>query len=308
MTKVIVTGAAGFLGRHVLTALQDRGYEVHAFTRATAPAGVPGQVRWHRVDLLDRAVSRAAFEQVRAEGLIHLAWETAHGRYWTSPENLDWTAASLHLLQDFRECGGRRVVIAGSSAEYDWSAPSPLDEQSTPLLPASLYGHCRNALREIVEAWAPSSGVSWAWGRIFNLYGPFEKPDRLVPRVIRVLEEGRTLAFDDGSLVRDFLYVADASDAFAALYSSCVEGAVNIASGTPAAVREVVAGLAASLGRSQQVDFGALPIPEDAPKRLVASVERLHREVGWSASRTLGDGLRETCNWWRSGSARVAQC
>lgn len=307
MSSVIVTGASGFLGRPLLAALLDRGCNVHAFGRNAAPANLSARVRWHQVDLSDRAMTRAALGNIRADGLIHLAWETTHGAYWQSPKNLDWTAATLHLLMDFRGSGGRRAVIAGSSAEYDWTLPSPLDESATPLRPASLYGHSKNALREIVEAWAPAASISCAWGRIFNIFGPFEQPERLVPRVIRTLLEGRKLAFDDGSLVRDFLHAADAADAFAALYASSVEGAVNIASGEPATVREVVSEIAECLGSRGLVEFGALPAQADAPKRIVAAVERLRKQVGWSPKGTLRGRLRETCDWWKSEATTLAR-
>jgi len=305
MSSVVITGAGGFLGRHLLAALLRRGFMVHALGRGAVLQTLPAQVRWHRVDLLNRTSTRAVLGSIRADGLIHLAWETAHGGYWQSAKNLDWTAASLNLLLDFQGSGGRRAVIAGSSAEYDWSGASALDEERTPLRPASLYGHSKNALREIFEAWAPQAGLSWAWGRIFNIYGPFENPERLVPRTIRTLQDGRKLAFDNGVLVRDFLHVEDAADAFAALYASNWVGAVNIASGEPVAVKDVVSRIAECIGRPELVEYGALMAPTDAPARLVASVGRLRDAVGWSPQGRLGDRLRETCEWWQSAVASI---
>jgi nucleoside-diphosphate-sugar epimerase len=306
MSSVVVTGAGGFLARPLLAALLRRGCSVHALGRSAPPPGLPAQVHWHRVDLFDRAAIREALGSIRAGGLIHLAWETAHGRYWQSSKNLEWTAASLYLLLDFQDSGGRRAVIAGSSAEYDWTGASALDEELTPLRPASLYGHSKNALREVIEAWAPQAGISWAWGRIFNIYGPFENPERLVPRAIRTLQDGRKFAFDDGALVRDFLHVDDAADAFASLYASNCEGAVNIGSGEPVTIRDVVNGIAECIGQPDLVDYGALPAPADAPSRLVASVGRLRSSVGWSPQGRLRDRLRETCEWWKSNARRTA--
>jgi len=300
MSIVAVTGASGFLGRQVVERLLACGHEVHALGRRGAQAHERAGVRGHRVDLFDPAATRDALDAARAEGLVHLAWETGHGDYWSNPSNRGWIEASLRLVRDFRECGGRRAVFAGSSAEYDWSAAAALDEDRSPLRPISLYGRCKNELRERLEAWAPGAGVSWAWGRIFNMYGPFEKPERLVPRVIRALDEGRTLPFDDAALVRDFIHVEDAADAFAALYESEVQGVVNIASGDAVAVRELIGIIEALLERPGKVQFGAIRGPSDAPDRVVASVRRLRREVGWSPRRNLQEGLRETCEWWRS--------
>lgn len=299
MSRIVVTGARGFLGRHAVAALLRRGYEVHGLGRGDASPGIPGRVTWHSVDLMDRDRVRAVLEPLRAEGLIHFAWTTRHGEYWSSPENLDWVAASLGLFRRFREFGGQRIVVAGSSAEYDWSARSPFDEATTPLRPASLYGTCKNCLREMTEAWATACGVSWAWGRLFNIFGPFEPAERLVPRVLNGLQAGRELPFDDGSSVRDFLHVADAGEAFAALYASGFQGVVNVASGVPLTVREMVTEIARELDQAERVKFGAIAAARDAPAILTASVTRIRNATGWAPALGLREAVHDTCLWWR---------
>ncbi|MBB2963149.1 NAD-dependent epimerase/dehydratase family protein [Methylobacterium sp. R2-1] len=117
MKRVLVTGAAGFVGRPAVAALVARGFEVHAIGR-TAPEGAHA---FHAADLLDPSQRRAAVQKAGASHLLHLAWVTTPGRYWQAPENLDWTAASLDLVRMFREAGGTRTVVAGTCAEYDWT-------------------------------------------------------------------------------------------------------------------------------------------------------------------------------------------
>ena len=114
MSRILLTGATGFIGRHVLPRLKG---EVHAVTTRPPPAG--DSVRWHRADLLSSAEIVA---EVRPEVLVHLAWYVEPGRYWTAPENIQWVEASLALLRAFAGAGGRRAVVAGTSAEYDWHA------------------------------------------------------------------------------------------------------------------------------------------------------------------------------------------
>jgi len=302
MSRVFVTGGSGFLGRHILASLVQRGFEVHALTRTVASHEASDVLRWHNADLRDRSSVKALLEQLRPEGLMHLAWTTAHGAYWSSPDNLDWTAMSIQLMRDFLDVGGKRVVLAGSSAEYDWSSGSPLEEGCTPLRPDSLYGNCKNALRQIVEAWAPAAGLTWAWGRIFNIFGPHENAERLVPKVIRTLIEGKELPFDDGSAMRDFLDVRDAADAFAALYASNVQGALNIASGVPVSVRHLVQIIAKTLGKENNVAFGAVPNHQNQPLSVVAAVKRLHGEVRWTPNVSLTEGVKTACDWWQSNA------
>ena len=129
-------------------------------------------------------------------------------------------------------------------------------------------------------------------------------PVRLLPKVMRTLIEGKSLPFDDGRLVRDFLHVADAGDAFGALFASEVQGAVNVASGEPVAIREVVTTIASALGATGQLAFDAQPAPAGQPARVVAATARLRDEVGWQPAAGLAQRLGETCAWWRAQSAR----
>ena len=111
---------------------------------------------------------------------------------------------------------------------------------------------------------------------------------------------GKPLPFDDGLLLRDFLHVADAGDAFAALLASEVQGPVNIASGQPTSIRDLVSMIANHLDALELVSFGAIPVQAAQPARVVASVARLRDEVGWQPPADLAQRVQETCDWWRA--------
>src|SRR5258708_4086554 len=134
--RVLVTGASGFIGRHCLPYLLEAGHEVHAVART--PLKISGPV-WHSADLLSPGASSRLISSVKPTAVLHLAWYTAHGEYWSSSENLRWVQASLELIQATAAAKCKRLVAAGTSAEYDWSA-GVCSETLTPLLPASLYG------------------------------------------------------------------------------------------------------------------------------------------------------------------------
>ena len=118
-SKILLTGASGFLGRHILCRLQNLGHDVVVVGRSRPTQGFDGD--WRAVDLLDTPNLQAALRGLGASHLLHLAWYTEHGRYWSSSENLRWVDASLRLLQAFAAQGGRHALLAGSCAEYDWS-------------------------------------------------------------------------------------------------------------------------------------------------------------------------------------------
>src|SRR6266404_7111693 len=152
MKKLLLTGASGFIGRHCLSALAPRDYEVHAVSskERAGDSTFPG-VDWHQVNLLDRAQVSRLLEQLRPTHLLHCAWCAVPGGFWTAPENFGWLEASLHLLQTFAASGGQRVVGVGTCAEYDWRG-GYCSEQDTPLNPITTYGICKHALQLMLDA------------------------------------------------------------------------------------------------------------------------------------------------------------
>jgi nucleoside-diphosphate-sugar epimerase len=297
VSRVVVTGATGFIGRGTLQPLIDAGMEVHAVTSRGPLADAPAGVHWHVADLL----TDGAAEQVAAIGathLLHLAWYAEPGRFWRSPVNLDWVAASLALVRAFAEAGGQRLVLAGSCAEYEWSDDTLCVEDRTPTRPATLYGAAKDGLRRIAEAYAEETGVSLAWGRVFFVFGPHEHPARLAGSVAGALVAGEEALCSHGEQVRDFLYAPELATAFAALLRSDVTGPVNMASGEAVALRELIDALAAAAGRRDLVRLGARPSPPE-PGRLAADVTRLRDEVGWAPSLSLQEAAARTVAWWR---------
>jgi len=295
MKRVLVTGAAGFIGRYCLSPLIACNYEVHCADLTLPQEDNPG-VHWHVADLLNPQQVQEVMAQVRPTHLLHLAWYTKHKEYWHSLENLRWIQASLDLLQQFYKYGGRRIVVAGTCAEYDWRY-GYCSENVTPLSPATLYGICKHSLQTILTAFAEQTGLSAAWGRIFFLYGPNEHPDRLVSSVIRSLLKNETARCSHGNQIRDFLYVEDVADAFVALLDSEVFGTVNIASGEPRKLKRIIYNIADKLNKYKLIELNALPVSADEAKVLIADISRLTTDVGWSPKLNLDQGLDLTINW-----------
>jgi nucleoside-diphosphate-sugar epimerase len=300
MKRVLVTGASGFIGQHCLLPLLRDNYEVHA----TFWSGKAGQkdclsaVQWHQVDLLDPQQLKGLLASIKPTHLLHLAWYAKPGNYWTSPENLNWVQGSLRLLQTFAEGGGQRAVIAGTCAEYDWNYGYCV-ENLTPLAPSTLYGACKYALQLIAHAFADQANLRVAWGHIFFLYGPHEYFNRLIPSVVRSLLASTPARCSHGNQVRDFLYVQDVADAFIALLNSEVTGSINIASGQPVALKEIIYRIAAHFSRPDLIQLGTIPASPGEPPLLVADTRRLRDEVKWQPNYNIELGLAQTIEWWR---------
>jgi nucleoside-diphosphate-sugar epimerase len=292
MSRVLVTGAGGFIGRPACALLRERGFEVIDVGSPTSTETT------YQVDLLDARAVDELVEKAAATHLLHLAWITTP-QYWTALENVRWTAGSLHLVDAFRRRGGQRCVVAGTCAEYDWSYSRCIEDE-TPTTPATLYGTAKHALRLLLAAYAAQSGLSFAWGRVFFAYGPGERQARLVPTVIRGLVAGERVPCTQGTQRRDFLFVDDVADAFATIVASSVTGAINIGSGTAFSLRELVERIADKLDGRERLEFGALPIRDDDPPELVADVSKLTSEVGWHPRISLDVGITRTIDWWRA--------
>jgi nucleoside-diphosphate-sugar epimerase len=299
--RVLLTGAAGFIGAHCVRPLIDRGYEVHAVSRVPRAALGSGAV-WHVTDLLQPGVAQELVERVRPTHLLHLAWFVVPGKLITAPENFDWVSASLELVQRFADAGGARVCISGSGYEYDW-AHGYCTEGLTPCVPDTVYGACKHALHEMVRTFAAGRGLSDAWARVFFLYGPNEHPERLVSSVIRSLLRGQPARCSHGKQIRDYLHVQDVADGLVAVLDSEVRDAVNISSGEATTLRDITQTIGRLTGRPELVQLGAVPArANDAP--LVVGSNARAAALGWRPQYDLECGLKQTIEWWRGEDRR----
>jgi nucleoside-diphosphate-sugar epimerase len=312
--RVLVTGAGGFIGSASIAPLVAAGYEVHTVFSPGSGARSRAVIRdsrviERRVDLLDAVAIEALIDAVRPSHLLHFAWIATPGIYWRSADNERWLSASQTLLQSFERHGGRRAVVAGSCAEYDWSRVGICHETASPLATdaATPYAASKLKLEHWLDGFAAARGLSSGWGRIFFQYGPGEPRERLVASVIVALLGGREALCTHGRQIRSFLHVADVGAAFAALLDSEVRGAVNIGSAERISIAELLERLAGYLGRPDLLKLGARPAPADEPAVLLPDTSRLREEVRFQPAWTLDAGLADAVRWWRDTLAGEAR-
>lgn len=289
--KVLLTGASGYLGRHVLKALEMQGIETVCAQHMTTVDYQTGEVLF--ADLLSPDGPLELAANAKATHLLHLAWYVEQGKYWNSQKNFEWVQASIRLIDAFCRQGGKHVVVAGTCAEYDWDYGF-MQEGVTPYKPHTPYGVCKNATRQLLQSMCDLHNVRLAWGHVFFPFGIDESLGRLIPSLIQVFR-GQIPAFGvNNEAIRGMLPVTDAALAFIRLLQHPqAYGAYNICSGIPTRIGEIVELIANELHADPSVVLNLPSSRSRDPAFLLGNNQRL-RSIGWSMEGSLKKCLQQT--------------
>ncbi|MBI4356143.1 MAG: NAD-dependent epimerase/dehydratase family protein [Candidatus Omnitrophica bacterium] len=301
--RVLVTGAAGFLASHVVRRLLASGAEVHGWVRPTTDAWRLAEMRsrltLHQVDLREADQVRQAVDRIRPSVCFHLA------AYGLSARQHDWDEAvrtnvlgTTHLLQALGAGGCQRLVYTTTCHEYASKAEA-LNEED-PVAPLELYGSTKAAATAVVRAWASGVGLPTVVLRLFGVYGPYDGTNKLIPNTITALLSRQVAAVSPCEVVRDYTYVDDIVEGILRSAEASLSGVVtiNLGSGQPVSLRQLVEAIAAQLGG--RVEFGAIPPRAGEAQSLWADVRRAETLLHWRATVSWEDGLRRTIAWFRT--------
>lgn len=285
MKKVLVTGASGLIGSAAVPFLKERGFEIYALS--TKRSGTADGVCWLKADLFDQKAVEDILDRVRPEFLLHLAWQST-GKF-DDNSNYEFLTASVNLLRAFADQGGKRVVMAGTYAEYGYH--EGVLEESRPAEPINAYSRCKAFLCEVAQDFCSRNGVSFGWARIFSVYGRERDPRRLTADVINHLNRNETVTIRSGSLIRDYIYVKDAGGALACLLDGKTEGIVNICTGKGTSIHDYVMTIARAMHKENLVRFEEQSSSQQAV--VVGDSTRLNLEAGFSPAWTMEDAVKE---------------
>jgi UDP-glucose 4-epimerase len=289
--KILVTGASGFIGTHLIRALLDRGYDVYGVSRSQ-PKVSDSRLRFESVDLTDSGSVRKTFESIRPDLVYHLA------SYAQGERNLELVlptftgelTTSINVLTSATEFKTRRVVMAGSLEESDSSE-----------VPSSPYAAAKMATRLYAKMFYELYKLPIVFTRIFMVYGPGQSSKKLISHSIATLLRGETLKIGSPDRRVDWIYIKDVvAGLLAVAETPGIEGtSVDLGSGELVDIRYLVNRLREIINPEATIEFGALP-PRTGEVVRVADAEAAYKATGFRTKVALTSGLFRTVEEFRN--------
>lgn len=281
MTRVLLTGATGFVGQHLVAALLERGCQVRAVARREAPARqLPwfGQVEFVSADIHSPDSDVAAL-CAGVDALVHLAWPGLpnYQGLFHLEHNL---MADYAFIKRVVEAGVGQVQVTGTCFEYGLQS-GPLGEDLA-CHPANAYGLAKHSLHRFLDSLRQHLPFTLQWARLFYLYGPGQNPNSLLAALDRAIDAGQA-RFDmsGGEQLRDFLPIETATGYLAdLLLQRDFGGVVNVCSGQPVSVRSLVERHCAARAARIALNLGHYPYPAHEPMAFWGDARRLRALLG----------------------------
>ena len=320
MTRVLVTGAAGFIGSHLVEALARRGDEVVGIDnfdpfyaramkeRNLRETGRLPNFRFHEQDMLDVP----ALQQLLTPDTVvaHLAARAGVRPSIADPvgyaqANVIGTAA---VIEAARRAGVSRIAFGSSSSIYGDRTPSPFREDAAAVDPVSPYAATKRAAELLIHAVAPIYGFRCAALRFFTVYGPRQRPDLAIHAFARRMVEGEVITlFGDGTQARDYTYCDDIVAGVAAAIDWTATAPVglepfNLGGNRSVPTGAMVAELAQALGIEPKVQWG--PMQPGDVQRTAADLTRSAAVLGYAPVMPFPEGIRRFVAWFREAYGR----
>lgn len=332
MTKILLTGAAGFIGMHVAEKLLSRGddvvgldnlndyYDVALKKARLRRLEAYRSFRFHKVDVADRLSLARLFAEERPTCVLHLAAQVGVRYSVTNPyayadSNL---LGFINVLEGCRNNGIEHFVFASSSSIYGGNTALPFSESQNADHPVSLYAATKKANELMAHSYSHLYAIPATGLRFFTVYGPWGRPDMALSKFAHAIVSGRAIdVFNNGQMSRDFTYVGDVAESVVRVLnkrasadanfdpkrpnpacSSAPYRVFNVGNSRPVMLMDYIGALEQSLGIQARTNF--LPPQPGDMMETCADASALEAWIGYLPSTPVSDGIREFAKWFKS--------
>ena len=301
MATVLVTGASGFLGSHIVETFLEAGYRVACAVSETSQTWrldeFVDRLNVLKMDYSDATEWARIVSAVQPDAVVHAGWQGVKGAERNELFQFDNIKSHVALADACVAHGVGTFIGLGSQMEYG-PKTGRISEGET-ASPTTHYGLAKLCSLTAAEVRCAPAGLRFCWARVFSLVGPKDNGWWLVPSIIKALKTGEVMPFTKGEQLWDFLHVKDAADAIKALVeSSGSSGVFNLGSGHPVKLRDSIEYIAARVNPGIPLAFGALPYREDQVMHLEADISRLQTLTGWEPVRSVSTPFDDTIEYF----------
>jgi len=306
--RVLVTGASGFIGSHLVRRLLDADAQVHALTSVvssiypTRLVDVRERITLHEGSLTDRGALEDIAAAVRPDYVFHLGAYTHVGKSWQRVDECVQVnvQGTVNLLMALAPHGYKRFINTGTSEIYG-DINVPFRESDLPH-PISPYSVSKYAAEEYCRLFADARNWPIVRVRPFNAYGPAQSPDRVIPEIITRALRGERLKMTQGRQTREFNYVGDLAEGFLQLATTPgIDGELfNLGCGVDVSIHDLTTTILQVMGNPVEAEFGALPARPTEIWEMRCDPSKANERVGYVANTSLEDGLATTIDWYRT--------
>jgi nucleoside-diphosphate-sugar epimerase len=307
-SRVLVTGASGFIGSHLTRRLVAEGAEVHALSDGVSSVyptrllDVRRDITLHEGNITDRTAMEDLATKVKPNVIFHLAAYTHVGKSWYRVDECVQSnvQGTVNLLLAFGDVGYDRFIYTGTSEIYGGiDVPFREDAKVNPISPYAVSKYAGERFCQMYQ-----QGLGWpiVLVRPFNAYGPAQSPDRIIPEtIVRALRK-QELKLTAATQTREFNYVTDIADGYVKLATTPgIEGELfNIGGGEEVTIRTLVETIVDLLGHPIEPQFGALEHRPNEIWRMYCDSTKARERLGWAPEHDLRAGLAKTIEWYKA--------
>ena len=303
MKRVILTGATGFVGANLARALLRAGHDVHLLIRGTGDhwrlRDIRGDVAMHQVDLADSPAVSTVVASVQPEWVFHLAVYGAYSIQTDAHRMVETNLmGTINLVEACARTGCDAFVNTGSSSEYEFTAQAAVETDR--LVPNSTYAVTKAAATHYCHYVAHRDKLNLSTLRLYSVYGPYEDPCRLMPKLVMSGRHGEFPSLVSPDIARDFVYVTDVCSAYllSAQHRGGQPGEIyNIGSGVQTNLRALVELARNLFAIEAEPAWGSMANREWDSTVWVADSSKAHEKLGWRTTVSLVQGLEYFSSW-----------